>query len=182
MKKVTTLLFITYLTLNSFGQAIKTPTEYTYDANGNRTKATIIYLVKTMSALVTEFDTLTTESVKSKEPSILPTEVWEGLDTAQTPKHGWDPKYVERLTGYSLILYPNPNHGQVIVEFNNSLNEQISYSESKIEIFDLQGKSVLKMTKLQKYNNIDLSALPNGTFILRVYALSQTKEYKIIKK
>jgi hypothetical protein len=62
-----------------------------------------------------------------------------------------------------LIIYPNPSSNYVNMHLNGN-NEVISY-----KIFDLQGREIIKTDAVNpKSNQIDVSSLQNGLYLLRV--------------
>ena len=67
----------------------------------------------------------------------------------------------------SLKAYPNPTHGLVTID-----HEQLS--TGKVQVFDMYGKLVL----LPVTNPFDMSALPNGMYVIKVNG----ETVKIVKK
>jgi hypothetical protein len=62
-----------------------------------------------------------------------------------------------------LIIYPNPSSNYVNMHLNGN-NEVLSY-----KIFDLQGREIIKTDAVNpKSNQIDVSSLQNGLYLLRV--------------
>ena len=60
------------------------------------------------------------------------------------------------------ILYPNPIHHEAILELKNSNN-------SKLEIYDMNGKMVLRKSLINNSKNtIDTSNLPKGLYLFKV--------------
>lgn len=168
VKKLLTSIVLVNIFLIGQSQAFKSSLEYSYDANGNRVKASIIYLVKSAK-----------EAVKDSTDTI-PQIISKNIDTDSIPEKGWEPGPEDNISGSLIKLYPNPAHSIIIVEISNSdlsKNEQ----SNVIQIFDLQGKMVYHKTGVTKYSAIDLSMLSNGTYILKLYLGDQLKEYKIVK-
>ena len=69
------------------------------------------------------------------------------------------------VTGDNSSLYPNPNQG----EFN------LPSAEGPVKIYNLMGALVFE-TVLINSNQINASALPNGTYFV------QTDEHKVFQK
>jgi hypothetical protein len=61
----------------------------------------------------------------------------------------------------NILLYPNPVHNEVILEVKNSTN-------SKLEVYDANGKVVLKKSLNNAKNSIDTSSLPAGLYLFKV--------------
>ncbi|MFC4722616.1 T9SS type A sorting domain-containing protein [Geojedonia litorea] len=75
---------------------------------------------------------------------------------------------------FDLKVYPNPAKNYIVIESQKN-------PISKIEVFDVLGKSVTSQTQLSN-DNIDISNLSRGMYFLKIYSdkLSITK--KIIKE
>lgn len=77
----------------------------------------------------------------------------------------------DELQNSSVKIYPNPTKG-----FLNIVSDDLI---SKIEVFDMKGRLVLV------YNNNgmkDISSLPNGIYVFKVYTKKGMFSYKIIKQ
>ncbi len=79
--------------------------------------------------------------------------------------------------GVSLFFYPNPT--QSTIKLNMSLEE-----ESKVEIFNLQGKLVKSFPKRRVTQNTEfnISELPKGIYIVRLTSPSHLISKKIVKE
>ena len=73
-----------------------------------------------------------------------------------------------------LILYPNPTKGII------NLNTNYGFNEAIYSIFDIGGRRVLN-SKFNS-NQIDVSELSAGTYILRIMNNNQIKTQKFIKQ
>jgi len=71
------------------------------------------------------------------------------------------------------IFYPNPTKGAVIV---------LAHLSAAYTLTDMQGKSLQKGTLRNSLNHIDVSALPNGLYILTIQTENETSLKKIIKE
>ena len=77
-----------------------------------------------------------------------------------------------------LIVYPNPSFEKIFIKhgLNNSKSQTI-------EIFNLQGHLVERITKLTEMNNcVDITKLPSGIYFLKLTSESNTLETKFIKR
>lgn len=72
----------------------------------------------------------------------------------------------------SFKIYPNPVKDVLNIDFNTGT--------ASSEIFDMQGKMVLKLASGNTQFNV--SNLPKGIYTLKITDLGQTKTYKIIKE
>jgi hypothetical protein len=71
-------------------------------------------------------------------------------------------------------MYPNPTQGNLFFEFNRD-------DISKIMLFDCEGRPVLEKPVTQNIEEIDLSDLPEGLYIVRITALDETLTRKVAK-
>ncbi len=72
-------------------------------------------------------------------------------------------KLVENTESVACKVYPNPNHGKFIIEINGK------YSQIQYEIISISGKLMKKAEiKNEISNQIDVSDLANGTYILNL--------------
>lgn len=74
----------------------------------------------------------------------------------------------------SLKLYPNPSHEQLIIESGESQN-------SMLVIYNLLGEEMMKVPLHQGKNEINISALPKGIYIVRTSGPSEAMQQKLVK-
>ena len=85
----------------------------------------------------------------------------------------------------SIKLFPNPTTGVVHLTLGENsdpkgiLNSQFSTLNSKVEVLDLVGRRV---ATFENTTTLDLSALPNGTYTLRITTPQGTTLKKIVKE
>lgn len=72
-----------------------------------------------------------------------------------------------------ISLYPNPANSHIAIKGLNDLNAQI-------EIFDLNGHKIMSKQNLN-VSDIDISALSNGLYLVRIKSDKQNKTIKLIK-
>jgi len=159
------VLVNTYLIIH--GQAFNAT--YTYDPNGNRITANVIYLTSATSlkSAVISLDTLI------KLNSI------NAADTTGLPKDGWNKGITNPSDNFTATVYPNPVHGLLIIELKN--NENLSTGNNNIRVWNMQGSQVINIANLSSTNNVDFTKLPYGSYILKITVNGSTKDYKIIK-
>jgi len=78
----------------------------------------------------------------------------------------------------AIKVYPNPASRKLYVTLNDEAMEE---ENRKIILFDNLGKQLFNMDNLQDINEIDVSTLLNGTYILRLIYGHKHKEWIIIK-
>lgn len=68
---------------------------------------------------------------------------------------------IENITKNNVILYPNPIHNEAILEIKNSEN-------SNLEVYDMNGKLVLRKSLNNSKNTINTSNLAKGVYLFKV--------------
>jgi hypothetical protein len=82
---------------------------------------------------------------------------------------------ISKMESMNLLIYPNPTNG--IIQIRNELS-----SDANLIITDITGKLIIK-SQLSKLNNqIDLSNIVNGLYLLIIQTENQTYTTKIIKE
>jgi putative heme degradation protein len=77
-----------------------------------------------------------------------------------------------------LMVYPNPVSHTIFVILNQEAMDQ---QQRSITIYDNLGKIVKQVLAPQETNQIDVSSLSNGTYILKLTFGNKHKEWIIIK-
>ncbi len=72
-------------------------------------------------------------------------------------------------TTSSIYVYPNPTADRIYIQ---------AYNIEKAELFDLMGRKV----KATNQDQIDMSTLSSGNYILQVKTQNKTQSFKIIKQ
>src|SRR5690554_3293261 len=75
-------------------------------------------------------------------------------------------------------IYPNPNHGNFVVEFNSQLSEDIN-----ISVFDIKGRKIFEQiysSTENKNQSIDLAPIPTGIYIVKIKGETTSEIQKII--
>jgi hypothetical protein len=74
------------------------------------------------------------------------------------------------LANSSIFVYPNPTANRIYIQADNI---------TKVDLFDLMGRKIQSTNQ----NQIDLSNVSNGSFILKVTTENnKTQSFKIIKQ
>jgi len=144
--------------------------QYTYDPNGNRLTANVIYLTTSLKS-----DSLSLDQVLPGSEILKP-------DTSGLPQKGWQPGINDNLAGLKINLYPNPTHGEILVEIIGAKDNQLLKPDNSIMVYDVQGKRVIHIDLTGRINSIDLSKQPSSSYFLRINIGGQVKEFKIIKE
>lgn len=79
-------------------------------------------------------------------------------------------------TDYDVIIFPNPSNGIFEIRMNDNTEIQ------NINVYDINGKIVLKNIKSETNNKINLSHLIRGIYILKIETEYNTRFKKIILK
>ena len=81
------------------------------------------------------------------------------------------------LGNQEATVYPNPTKGDMVIKITNMQKE----TAANIILYDTQGKEVINLTKVKKYNHIDISNKPDGIYIMRITIGSNFMEWKVVK-
>jgi len=84
-----------------------------------------------------------------------------------------DPVGIQELADISIEVYPNPTNGNIKINADKEIDE--------VSVFSLDGKLIQQMN----YSNgdqIDLSNLSSGIYLLQVAISGSSKTIRIIKK
>ncbi|MEI7661689.1 MAG: FG-GAP-like repeat-containing protein [Bacteroidota bacterium] len=73
-----------------------------------------------------------------------------------------------------LNIYPNPTEGSLFFEFGRD-------DITEITLFDQQGRTLIEKAVTQKIEEIDLSGLPSGLYLVRITALDEILTRKVAK-
>ncbi|MCG8699875.1 MAG: T9SS type A sorting domain-containing protein [Bacteroidales bacterium] len=87
--------------------------------------------------------------------------------------------YPDNIGDVSLLLYPNPTMGELVIKVENLPvdNPVVHYS-----LINLSGQVVWKKQTTEQFLVVDLTANPSGEYILILKVNSIEKRYTVIKK
>ena len=83
----------------------------------------------------------------------------------------------EQLGEVQVRIYPNPTHGRLKVVLQGTEKEHCN-----INIYDVNGRQVANVVRVENENDIDLSSQPNGIYLMRFSINGEVSTWKIIKK
>lgn len=146
------LLYSAFLLMLGGTVFSQTAIAYDYDDNGNRISRHIVYL---KSGRVVTADT-TTKFEKEAEKEIQQ----------------------EQLGELTLRIYPNPTHGEVVVETTG----KDSHIQIECNLYGSSGKLLVEKKQSGDIFPIDLSGYSNGMYILKIKIGEKVSEWKIIKQ
>jgi len=86
--------------------------------------------------------------------------------------------YTEMLSDIVLKIYPNPTDGVLNVEIHNLPEGQTA----DILLYSLSGELIKSYRGIGEYAIVDISAQPQGTYLMKIRAADYKTEWKIIKK
>lgn len=75
----------------------------------------------------------------------------------------------------TIAIFPNPTNGEFTVELNNGLNKTF-------EMYDLTGRIVLKASSEKDKTILNINALANGIYYLKVQSNNAFEVFKIVKQ
>ncbi len=81
----------------------------------------------------------------------------------------------ENLSENFISVYPNPSNGIFQLTVDN-----MQSAEVELEIYNVSGEKIYTASNIQQQNQIDLSAISKGLYIIKVYAGSRIYYQKIV--
>ena len=148
--KITTLIAILTISFTTFAQDFT----FSYDAAGNRIER-VIYL-----------------SAKSTLQNS------SGMNQQTEEENAEQKTMKDQLSGFDLLLYPNPTKGEVLVKITGEESiELVSYN-----VYDTNGKVVATGTTASSTLLINLSRQKAGIYSLRININGKQQNWKIIKE
>ena len=153
MKRAILFFFACFLLLQLRAQTFTYT--YTYDGSGNRTKRVCVQVKSTAGESIYDAET------RSLKESDTPAETLE-----------------DNLGTSVITLYPNPTRGELVLRIN-PLTEG---SKGTITVIGMDGKQYQVIADLYEYNDLDLTGLNRGNYILRLELNGKETTYEIIKE
>ena len=152
------IFFMTCLLPDVVGQTVA----YEYDAAGNR-----ILRTKTI--------TLTREG-----GSMLKSSTGDGGQNTEnaTEQALAEVRYDDLLGERKVTIYPNPTQGMIRIEFQ----EYGEMKDARLLLYDVRGKLLRQVNKVNPSNTLDLSSYPVGMYVLQMIEGKTKSEWKIIKE
>jgi hypothetical protein len=149
-KRIFLVLLILFQTASLFSQKI----EYTYDANGNRTKRELV--VNQLKSATIKFPV--------KDPSNL--------------KLADNTKTIEPSAGeLKTTVYPNPNKGLIKINVSNMPQNPVT----ELRLYNLSGTELMVKRNFDSYSEIDINEYKDGVYILRIRINDKLFDWKVIK-
>jgi len=126
--------------------------EFAFDTAGNRISRTIILPAPTL-------ETRTVQAEIEDEPEVEP--------------------FVERQGEHEIRIFPNPTRGMLAVEVRGGETTETVI----LTLFDMQGRVLQTIESTTGViRQVDMSAYPQGTYMLQLRIGEQTMSYRIIKQ
>lgn len=167
-KHIAVGLFFLQLPLLAKSQSFNA--SYDYDANGNRKKVIVTYLITSLKSDTISLDQIVTDNgITEKYKDSIPPKGWAiGPDDEQGSN--------------TLSLYPNPTCGIVLLKVTNAKNDIQQKEGNYYTLWDINGRLLKSKRPLGTLNSIDLSTQPKGIYLIRVSINGQNHVYRIVKE
>jgi hypothetical protein len=184
MKKIKNLILILavfLLYLSGYTQS-NDYLKYTYDAAGNRVKREIISLNKSMTVSDTTHQTPNrNDSIQQAATQTSLADASTG-DTGNTQNGGnqnsSDISYSYTQGEQKVLVFPNPTAGQLQIKIT-----PFALAENgEIQLYDLQGKLLIKASCTAETTTLDLSHFASGSYILKIRNGELKKEWEVVKE
>ena len=143
--------------------------EYIYDAAGNRTTRQVVVLRKS-SEKSAEKSAASKSAVADKDKTDASQ---PEIQAASTPE-----MYADLLGERKVLIYPNPTQGMIRIEFQ----EYGDMKDARMLLYDIKGKLLRQVNRVEPSNILDLSQYPAGMYILQMIEGKMKSEWKIIKE
>jgi hypothetical protein len=76
----------------------------------------------------------------------------------------------------SFLIYPNPSSGRFTLQAEN-----MNLNDASLEIYDMNGSLVLKAADMEnKRQEFDLSYLPKGVYVIKIFSFNRVEVKKLI--
>ena len=83
----------------------------------------------------------------------------------------------EELEGKPAVaIYPNPTNGIIMVETSLAVNERV-----ECRVFNTVGQEVMRQVGDAERMNLDITALPDGAYYVRIVTPRENKTVKVVK-
>lgn len=84
---------------------------------------------------------------------------------------------VQDQAHFSVLIYPNPATTQLTVEFP----EFSSNPAASLDLYEIQGQWIKKVTITEKKTQVDISTLPDGIYLIRLTLGNDSRMIKVVK-
>jgi hypothetical protein len=85
----------------------------------------------------------------------------------------------DELNNRKIKIYPNPTHGKLRIEIPGSDHNSLPVY---LHVYSSGGTIIIQRNIKDRINNLDLSNLPAGIYLLRIGIGDEHSEWKIIKE
>jgi len=160
---------IVFLCLSGINNAGAQGVSFGYDTSGNRINRTIVMKAPEFTPPPqdsTEF------AVEGQDEQTASSKDWSNAE--EMPQE----IYTDILMETHIAIYPNPTRGILTVKMSNLPQDAVS----SMTLYDVRGRAVSKKQSLPDENILDISALPVGTYMMRIDVGKKFTSWKIVKQ
>jgi len=77
-----------------------------------------------------------------------------------------------------ITIYPNPTSGHLAIQITNLAETQ----KVSLIVMDLKGQVLMNKSGISSFTDLDITAYPSATYVLRIVLDGKPTEWKIIKQ
>ena len=88
----------------------------------------------------------------------------------------WTSLSEEMVGNQHIVVYPNPTNGVLTIE-----TQYAASMTTECAVFNIMGQEVMRQVGTGSQMNLNLSALPEGTYFVKVVSESESKTVKVVK-
>jgi len=140
---------------------------YQYDECGNRTRSDVVYLTTTLKS--------------AKVDSSASNDEYKHVPTAEATTDATNDVYVFSVSDITFTVFPNPTTSTLKISLLGA-NEVVETSGNTVRLFDLGGKPLVSQPFVGDQTTVDMSSLPNGSYIISIIVNGRSKIIEVIKQ
>ncbi len=86
-------------------------------------------------------------------------------------------QFSDKIAGHEITIFPNPTQGKITIKIAGSA----SIKDSKIEVYEMTGRSLFSKSSLNETTDIDLTSQFSGNYFLKIFIDGKSSQWKVVK-